>query len=101
MNREADLLYEDQAPRDRISILSEASVHNNESLAVIVVQQKVTGNARSLISARYGVISSMDESTRGGLESPFGSKDARDHIDPSQISKTVPSTVPFGPPVRS
>ena len=64
MNREAELLYEDQAPRDKMSRLSEASVYNNESLAVNVAPQKVTGNARCLISARYGVISSMDESTR-------------------------------------
>ena len=70
MNREADLLYEDQAPWDRMSRLSEASVYNNESLAVIVVQRKVTSNARCLISARYGVISSMDESTRGGSNPP-------------------------------
>ncbi len=74
MNREADLLYEDQAPRDRMSRLSEASVYNDESLAVIVVQQKVTGNARCLINAHYGVILSMAESTRGGSNPPSGAR---------------------------
>ena len=73
MNREKDLLYEDQAPRDRLSRLSEASVYNNESLAIIVALQKVAGNARCLISARYSV-TSMDESTCGGSNPPSGAR---------------------------
>ena len=67
VNREDDLLQEIQALRDRLSRLSEASVHINESLDINVVLQEVIDNARYLTNARYGAIASMDEA--GGLDS--------------------------------
>ena len=66
MNREDDLLQENQALRDRLSRLIEASVHINESLDVNVVLQEVIDNARYLTNARYGVIASTNEV--GGLD---------------------------------
>ncbi len=66
MNREDDLLKENQVLRQRLSKLSQASVHINESLEFNVVLQEVIDNARYLTNARYGVISAMDET--GGLD---------------------------------
>ncbi len=65
MNQENDLLQENQALRERLSRLSEASVHINESLDFNVVLQEVIDNARYLTNARYGVIASTNEA--GGL----------------------------------
>ncbi len=67
MDREDDLLRENRALRERLSRLSEASVHINESLDFNVVLQEVIDNARYLTNARYGVIASMNEV--GGLDS--------------------------------
>ena len=66
MNREDELLEANQALRERLSKLSEASVRINESLDFNVVLQEVIDNARYLTNARYGVISTMDEV--GGLD---------------------------------
>ena len=76
MNREDDLLQENQALRDRLSRLSEASMRINESLDVGVVLQEVIDNARYLTNARYGVIASMDEV--GGLDSVLTSGTTED-----------------------
>ncbi len=76
MNREDDLLKENQALRDRLSRLSEASMRINESLDVDVVLQEVIDNARYLTNARYGVIASMDEV--GGLDSVLTSGTTED-----------------------
>ncbi len=67
MNRENDLLLENQTLRKRLSRLSEASVRINESLDFNSVLQEVIDNARFLTDARYGVISTIDEA--GGLDS--------------------------------
>ena len=67
MNREEELTRENQTLRERLSRLSEASVHINESLDLNVVLQEVIDYARYLTDARYGVIASMDEA--GGLAS--------------------------------
>ena len=48
--------------RDRLSRLSEASLRINESLDLETVLQGVLDSARSLINARYGVITTLDES---------------------------------------
>ena len=61
MKRQDKLLQENQALRERLSRLSEAGVHINESLDFNVVLQEVIDNARYLTNARYGVIASMDE----------------------------------------
>ena len=66
MSREERLLQENEALRERLSRLSEASMRINESLDFNVVLQEVIDNARYLTSARYGVISTMDEA--GGLD---------------------------------
>ena len=76
MNREDDLLRENQALRERLSRLSEASVRINESLDFKVVLQEVIDNARYLTNARYGVIASMDEV--GGLDSVLTSGTTED-----------------------
>ena len=65
MNRVDELLTANQALRERLSRLSEASLRINESLDFNVVLQEVIDNARYLANARYGVISTMDEV--GGL----------------------------------
>ena len=101
MNREADLLYEDQASRDRMSRLSEASVYNNERprrqrRPTKIHWQRAMSYQCSLW--RHFVDGRVHPRR---LEYPFGSKDARDHSDPSQISKIVPSTVLSDPPIRS
>ena len=62
--------------RERLSRLSEASVHINESLDVNVVLQEVIDNARYLTNARYGVIASMNEV--GGLGSVLTSGTTED-----------------------
>ena len=76
MNQEDDLLQENQALRERLSRLSEASVQINESLDFNVVLQEVIDNARYLTNARYGVIASMDEV--GGLDSVLTSGTTED-----------------------
>ena len=48
--------------RDRLSRLSEASLRINESLDLETVLQGVLDSARSLTNARYGVITTLDES---------------------------------------
>ena len=61
MNRVDELLQANQALRERLSRLSEASVHINESLDFNVVIQEVIDNARYLTNARYGVVASINE----------------------------------------
>ena len=62
MNREDDLLRENHALRERLSLLSEASLRINESLDFDTVLQGVLDSARALMQARYGVITLLDES---------------------------------------
>ncbi|MDE0311118.1 MAG: GAF domain-containing protein, partial [Caldilineaceae bacterium] len=76
MNQEDDLLRENQALRERLSRLSEASVHINESLDFNVVLQEVIDNARYLTNARYGVIASTNDV--GGLGSVLTSGTTED-----------------------
>ena len=76
MSREDDLIQENQALRDRLSRLSEASVRINESLDFNAVLQEVIDNARYLTNARYGVIASMNEV--GGLGSVLTSGTTED-----------------------
>ena len=64
MDREDDLLRQIEALRERLPGLSEASLRINESLDFDVVLQDVLDSARTLIQARYGVITLLDESGR-------------------------------------
>ena len=64
MDREDVLLQENQALRERLSRLSEASLRINESLDFDTVLQGVLDSARALTQARYGVITLLDESGR-------------------------------------
>ncbi len=68
-DRGAEILHEHESEaaslRDRLSKLSEASLRINESLDLETVLQGVLDSARSLTNARYGVITTLDES--GGL----------------------------------
>ena len=56
-----DLMRENQALRDRLARLSEASLRINESLDFDTVLQGVLDSARDLTKARYGVITLLDE----------------------------------------
>ena len=59
------------AVRDRLSRLSEASLRINESLDPDTVLQEVMDNARALTGARFGVITLYDDTGRvGGLSGP-------------------------------
>ena len=62
MNREDDLLRENQAQRERLSRLSEASLRINESLDFDAVLQGVVDGACALTGARYGGMTLLDES---------------------------------------
>ena len=55
---------ENQELRERLSRLSEASLHINESLDLDTVLQGVLDSARSLTGARYGVITLLDDAGR-------------------------------------
>ncbi len=63
MERVGDLQWEKEAAalRDRLTRLSEASLRINESLEMETVLQGALDNARSLIGARYGVMTIVDE----------------------------------------
>ena len=76
MDREDDLLQQIEALRERLSRLSEASLRINESLDFDVVLQDVLDSARTLIQARYGVITLLDESgqVRNSLSSGLTSE---------------------------
>ena len=76
MNKVDQLLQENQALRERLSKLSEATVRINENLDFSVVLQEVIDSARYLTNARYGVVASMDEI--GGLDSVLTSGTTED-----------------------
>ena len=60
-----DLMRENQALRERLSRLSEASLRINESLDPDTVLQEVMDSARTLTGARFGSITTLDD--EGGL----------------------------------
>ena len=60
-----ELARENEALRDRLSRLSEASLRINQSLDLDTVLQGVLDSARSLTGARYGVLTLLDDS--GGI----------------------------------
>ena len=64
MRDAGDLAQENQALRERLSRLSEASRRINESLDFDNVLQGVLDSARSLTGARYGVITLLDDGGR-------------------------------------
>ena len=53
---------ENEALRDRLSRLSEASLRINESLDLDTVLQEVVDSARALTDSPYGVITTLDDS---------------------------------------
>ena len=55
-----------EALRNRLSKLSEASLHINKSLDLDTILQEILDSARSLTDARYGVITTLDDA--GQLE---------------------------------
>ena len=61
LRRLDDLMRENEALRDRLARLSEASLRINESLDFDTVLQGVLDSARDLTKARYGVITLLDE----------------------------------------
>ena len=64
MKRVRELERRTAALQDRLTKLSEASLRINESLELDVVLQGVLDSARSLTDARYGVMTTLDESGR-------------------------------------
>ena len=64
MDREDDLLRQNEALRERLTRLSEAGLRIHESLDFDTVLQEVLDSARALTEARYGVIILLDESGR-------------------------------------
>ena len=64
MGNAGDLARENEALRQRLSRLSEASLRINESLDFGTVLQGVLDSARSLTGARYGVITLLDDGGR-------------------------------------
>ena len=68
MNLPDDLLRENRALRERLALLSQASLSINESLDFDTVLQGVLDSARSLAGARYGVIALHDAA--GNAERP-------------------------------
>ena len=60
MSNAGDLAQENEALRQRLSRLSEASLRISESLDFGTVLQGVLDSARSLTGARYGVITLLD-----------------------------------------
>ena len=63
-----------EAPRNRLSQLSEASLRINESLDLGTVLQEILDSARLLTGARCGVIVSVDEGQTGGDPRPVVEK---------------------------
>ena len=61
MKRHDELMRENEALRDRLARLSEASLRISEDLDFNSVLQGVLDSARSLTGARYGVITLQDE----------------------------------------
>ena len=66
MQNADELARENEALRDRLSRLSQASLRINESLDLDTVLQGVLDSARSLTGARYGVLTLLDDS--GGIQ---------------------------------
>ena len=64
MSQPDELKRENEALRERLSRLSEASLRINESLDPDTVLQEVMDSARALTGARYGGITTLDESGR-------------------------------------
>ena len=64
MGNAGELARENDALRQRLSRLSEASLRINESLDFGTVLQGVLDSARSLTGARYGVITLLDDGGR-------------------------------------
>ena len=60
MGNAGDLAQENEALRERLSRLSQASLRINESLDFDTVLQGVLDSACSLTGARYGVITLLD-----------------------------------------
>ena len=64
MKNGGDLCKENEALRQRLSRLGEASLRINESLDFETVLQGVLDSARSLTGSRYGVITLLDDAGR-------------------------------------
>ncbi len=61
MTRHDELMRENEALRERLSRLSEASLRINESLDIDTVLQEVVDSARTLTESRYGAITVFGE----------------------------------------
>ena len=112
MRNPGELERENEALRDRLSRLSEASLRINESLDFEGILQEVVDSARAITDARFGGLTTIDGSeqvqdaaTVTLLASllpvtPNFLRRGPSAGSPSHISKTVP-TVRTGPPERT
>ena len=64
LNRQEELMREVAELRERLSRLSEASLHITEDLDIDAVLQRVVDGARALTASRYGAITIPGESVR-------------------------------------
>ena len=62
MNSPDELMRQNEALRERLSLMSQASLRINESLDFDTVLQGVLDSARALTGARYGAITLFDDS---------------------------------------
>ena len=62
MNLPDELIRENETLRERLALMSQASLRINESLDFDTVLQEVLDSARSLTGARYGAITLFDDS---------------------------------------
>ena len=62
MNPPDELMRENETLRERLALMSQASLRINESLDFDTVLQEVLDSARSLTGARYGAITLFDDS---------------------------------------
>ena len=80
MHKDTDLLRENEALRDRLSRLSQASLRINESLDFDSVLQGVLDSASLLTDARYGVLTLLDDQGKVQNSLAFGLTPDEDRI---------------------
>ena len=83
MNGPDDLRRELQAARERIAALSAAILRTSASLDLATVLQEAADTARALTSARYGIITTVDEAgdVRDFVSSGFTAEEHRQFLE--------------------
>ncbi len=83
MGESSEPAREVSAPRERISALSAAILRINASLDVTTVLQEAVDSARALTAARYGIITTIDETgeARDFVSSGFTEEEHRQFLE--------------------